>query len=167
MSNDTLEKYARPLDDGDVARESAIYSKLSEEKQAWLDTMFQENRRTVYRLISSVSGKLNNDSERADIDRIRAVLKICPDEELFIRLKDKLYAAREEIYKKNIEFFLDRDYKAFIKVDHKKQMIESILQIVKHKSKELTEEEREIYWKYVFQLLQNVIQYELIMCEYR
>jgi hypothetical protein len=102
----------------------------------------------------------------AEIDHLLRIIAICPKEEMFIRSKDKIWFARNKILKKNADWFLQRDYKANIKKDHKQRMIETLVNIVKTKYDILSPEEKEMFWNEAIRMLQLVTKFRQLTKDY-
>lgn len=164
---DRIDKEARPLDDDDVAREQELIYKLSEKNQQIFSELTNEYLLSIKRILVAAESVCTDDKEKAEIDRLKRIIKLCPLDELFIRSKDKIYSAREQIKNKDMAFFTKKEYKSLIKEDFKKSMIESILSIVKYRCMTLTQEESEYYWQIIFKMLNLVTRYEILMLEFR
>lgn len=120
----------------------------------------------VYSLLKLAIKNCEDEADIVELERLKRVIKLCDDAEIFIRTKDKVWAVREKILNKDADYFLNKDYSSGIKQDEKQSMIETIIMVVKEKYNVLTQNERNMYWKKAFEMLNLVIQYKELSGEY-
>ena len=90
------------------------------------------------------------------VTQIRGLMAFCPNEELFVRTKGKVWKVKDHILKRNVNYFRDRDYNKLIKKDSNEAFIYQIIDLIKDQVDVLTSDELEYYWKQVAQMLQCV-----------
>ena len=75
--------------------------------------------------------------------------------------KDKLWNYRKQIVAKDIDFFMNNNFKKYIKDDGNKKFMYTLLLAVKRGYKKLSEEEKEYIWVQVQNLLECCIKYKM------
>lgn len=130
--------------------------------------IFNIYRNELLGLINLVLELLNkkvDESEMIEVERLKRILSILPDDEIFIRNKDKIWFAREYIINKDAEWFVTRDYSNNIKMDSKRTMVETLLRMIKYKYKIITPAEKELCWKKAMNMLECVAKYKKLSGE--
>ena len=156
----------KPMSEEDVLE---VMSKLSsldaKEINAICDGYTQKIKGLVTYVKKSLSPKTDED-ELVEVDRIMRLINMCPKDELFIRSKDKIWHARYHILDRDSGWFLNRDYSASIKKDHKQRMIETLIRMIQGKWKKMSDEEQELYWEKAFELLNLVARFKKLTNEH-
>lgn len=133
------------LTDDDVLAE--IRDFMSNMETAKLTPILRGFQNAVQSLISFAAEIVGDDEESAaDLDRTRRLISFCPPEEMFIRAKDKIWAVRDHILKKDLKYFIDRDYSNMIKRDQKQELLENIVMTVKDYAALMSTEKHEALW---------------------
>jgi hypothetical protein len=128
-----------------------------------LSDLFDEFGREINHLVLMVKRRTTDISELVQIERVVRLMGICPPDEKFLRVKDKVFAVREHILNKNAAYFLNKDYSGLIKKDSKQAFIESLVETIKNTYDELTDKEKEMYWDKGLKILRLVIEYRLLV----
>ncbi len=91
-------------------------------------------------------------------DRLTALRQV---DELFIinKCKDKLWAYKDQIIGKDVNFFVDHGYEKFIKEDGNKAFMYTLMQTVKDRIVQMDEDELAEVWVVMHAMLFNVINY--------
>jgi DNA mismatch repair ATPase MutL len=156
----------KPMSEEDVLE---VMSKLSsldaKEINAICDGYTQKIKGLVTYVKKSLSPKTDED-ELVEVDRIMRLINMCPKDELFIRSKDKIWHARYHILDRDSSWFLNRNYSASIKKDHKQRMIETLIRMIQGKWKKMSDEEQELYWEKAFELLNLVARFKKLTNEH-
>jgi len=108
---------------------------------------------------------VEDEDDLVEVERLYRIIALLPNDELFIRSKDKIWSARKQILDKNMDWFISRDYTALIKKDQKQVMIETLLRIFRTKYHSLSDEEKEFYWNKIFGILNLVAKYKKLTGE--
>jgi hypothetical protein len=145
-----------PMSDEDAANAVARLSTLNSQQISKICDGFSQQLVKLINILKKTLNQKTDEMELVELDRLLRLIKLIPSDEVFIRIKDKLWAARDHILAKNSDWFLNRDYSRLIKKDKKQTMIETIINVVKIKYNALSIEEREFYWTAVFNLLNTV-----------
>lgn len=83
------------------------------------------------------------------------------------RSKDKIWAYREKILNHDEKFFLENNFKQFIKDDSNKNFMYSLVNLFKSRFSSLSTEEKDKIWAQAEILLKCVIQYKKLNHEYK
>jgi hypothetical protein len=151
----------RPLTDDDVDAEMRTLDKVKD--KAALNDIFTNFKRSLLTMINVSENQTTLESEKIELARIKRLLIILPEYEVFMRVKDKVWAVKDRIMNKDAEFFLNRDYSHLIKKDAKQAMIETLISIVKNKYFTLAEEHQNFYWGKGLELLKLIIAYKKLL----
>jgi len=103
--------------------------------------------------------------EIVEIERLKRLINLAPSDAIFLRCKDKLWDARTNLINKEIKWFVDRDFSHLIKKDQNQVMIETILNLVKHKVMHINETDQAVYWKQLHSLLHVIASYKKLVGE--
>jgi hypothetical protein len=153
---------ARPLSDDDIALARKRLASISANDLNYIvDTYTQ----LIKGLLTLAIKTTEDEEEIVEIERLRRLVNMSPKDELFLRSKDKIWAAREPIMQKNAAWFIERDYSSLIKKDSKQVMIETLISIIRDKYENLSNDEREIYWRKAIEILQIVAKYKKLTGE--
>jgi len=131
-----------------------------------LDNIFTKYCQVLNSIIVNAKNQTNDEHELLEIDRVKRIINLCPVEERFIRTKDKVWAAREYLLNKNIDYFLKKDYSKIIKKDNKQTLIESILECTKTIFLSLSKEEQNVYWQKGAELIKYIVEYKQLIGDY-
>lgn len=150
----------KPLSEAEVEEQR---KKLLAADPKVLTEIYNTCVQTLNGLLTMVLKQTEDEEEIVEIERLKRIINLTPVEELFIRTKDKIWAAREHILNKNADWFLNRDYKNLIKKDHNQVFIETIVGLVKDRYGSLSLEDREKYWEKALLLLRNVARFKKLI----
>lgn len=153
-----------PLTDADV---EIILKRLSKLSSKDVNKIFDDYVNLIKTLISTVRKTLDFDDEDqiVELDRMIRIINLAPNDEIFIRSKDKIWFARSHIENKNEDWFINRDYSAHIKKDQKQVMIETLISIIQTGFSEMSPREKEVYWGKAQQMLDIVKRYKMLTGE--
>lgn len=160
MSKVSNNKIAEPLSDEDV---QILMRKISKIDPKVLNPIFSNFSNVLNSIVAIALEQAKNDEDSDDIlalEQARRIINICPAEEKFLRIKDKIWNVRNHIINKDAKFFLDRDYSGMIKKDSNKAFIESLMEIVKGNFSDIPKEAQNMYWKKAQKMLR-------IVCEFK
>ncbi len=76
------------------------------------------------------------------------------------RCKDKLWAYRNEILQRNTDFFVCEQFNQYVKDDENKTLLYTIINIIKRRFLELSNDEQATIWQLINQLLVGVVKYK-------
>lgn len=153
----------KPLTQEEV---DATIQKIVKANPAALDKIFQTYTKTLNQLLVVALKQTTDESEIVEIERLKRIINLCPIEERFIRSKDKIWAVRDHIIKKNADFFLKKDYSSIIKKDGNQIILETLIEIIKDKFTSLSTDEKEFYWKKGAVMLSCVIEFKQVTGDY-
>jgi hypothetical protein len=153
---------AKPMSDEEVANARKRLASLS---VADLNSILDTYTRLTKGLLTMTLKNTKDEEEIVEIERLKRLVNMAPKEELFLRSKDKIWAARVPIMEKNAAWFINRDYGSLIKKDNKQVMIETLISIIRDMFESLSEEEKELYWRKAIELLQLVATYKKLVGE--
>lgn len=155
----------KPLDDGDIARIMSHIVRGGDEAINNSNKIFTEFRNMITELIRLIESNIEDDDleEIAELDRLKRLISLAPEEQIFLRCKDKIWLTREQLLNKDLEWFIGKECSHLIKNDKNKEFIETLMRIVKRKFLELDEEEKDEYWKYIHKLLNIVARFQKII----
>ena len=151
-----------PMTDEDVNNIRKRLAMLDEKELNYIIDTYSQ----VIKGVMTIAMKNTKDEDEiVELERLKRLINLAPKDELFIRSKDKVWAARKRVINRDINWFLNRDYSKLIKRDSKQVMIETLINIAKNSYLKLDSDEQEIYWQKGFKLLQIVAQYKKISGE--
>jgi hypothetical protein len=153
---------ARPLTDDDIDKARKRLASIS---AADLNNIIDTYTNLMKGIVTLALKSTEDEEEIVELERMRRIINMLPKDELFLRSKDKIWAARDPIMSKNASWFLERDYSNMIKKDSKQVMIETIISIIRDKYEQLSNSEREMYWRKGIELLQIVAKYKKLTGE--
>jgi hypothetical protein len=151
-----------PMTDADVNNVRKRLALLDEKELNYIIDTYSQIIKGVLTLAMK---NTKDEDEIVELERLKRIINLAPKDELFIRSKDKVWAARKRVINRDINWFLNRDYSKLIKRDSKQVMIETLINIAKNSYLKLDPEEQEMYWQKGFKVLQIVAQYKKISGE--
>ena len=152
---------AKALSDDDARQQLILLSKID---TTIAEKITQDFGNAVVKLVSiTIAACQDDEDDLVELDRLQRILRNVPADEMFVRAKDKIWESRKHIIAKDIEHFLNRDYRKNIKRDHNQVFLESLVEIIKTRFSDLSPEDRELYWGYAATLLNLVTQYKLAL----
>ena len=154
------EERAKPLSNDDVNRMMKICAQIKDKE---LVEIFNDFNNTLNSVISLAFKLADNDYEVVELERLKRLLKLFPQEEKFLRVKDKVWLVREHILKRNADYFLKKDYSGNIKKDHNKAFIEKLIDHIISNYDDLSEQSKNQYWKKAAELLKTVIRFKKLL----
>lgn len=156
---------AKPLSEEDVDEIRKRLSKLSNSDFKKVEDLCVKYKQLITGLISTARKQTKEEDEIVEIERLKRLLGLCSCDELFYRSKDKIWAVRNKLINKDLNWFINRDYGKLIKKDSKATLIETLVNIIKDKLTEMSTEERDIYWNKGLQMLLLVGEFKKIIGE--
>ena len=127
--------------------------------------------RQVSNILKAIDSGYAGVKNNADFDRIRRIAKIARDEDppcMLERCTEKLWDNREAIMTRNVDFLIKPEVaKKYIKDDDNKEWLESVMEFVRNKHKDLGDAEIEYLWKCIDNMLQCVIKYQIARGEFQ
>jgi len=156
---------ARPLSEEDVDKLRERLLKLSNGDFKKVEDICVKYKQLITGLISTARKQTKEEDEIVEIERLKRLLGLCSCDELFYRSKDKIWAVRNKLINKDLDWFINRDYSKLIKKDSKATLIETLVDIIKDKLKGMSVEERDIYWNKGLEMLLLVGQFKKITGE--
>ena len=154
----------RPLSEEDVR---ALQKRICEADPKKLNKIFSDFSNcinTVIRMLLSQIDKEDED-EIVELERVKRIINLAPLDERFLRSKDKLWAARNQIREKDASYFITKNYNGLIKKDSNQVMIETLIGIIRNKYELLSNEELELYWNILNKLVDIVQLYKILVQE--
>lgn len=82
------------------------------------------------------------------------------------RAKDKIWFYRNEIIAEDTDFFMKNNFSNFVKNDENKTFMYTLLNLIKRRFLERTEEEKKYIWSLTKLLLGHVIKYKKLIGDY-
>lgn len=152
----------KPLTDADIEEQR---KRLAKADPKILTEIFNTCYQTINSLLVIARKRTKDEDDIVEIERLKRIVNLVPVEELFLRSKDKIWAAREHICDKNAKWFLDRDYSNIIKRDHNQVFIETIVSLIKDQFDKTSKEDMDKYWEKAIILLRNVGRYKQLIGE--
>jgi CII-binding regulator of phage lambda lysogenization HflD len=153
---DEIDAGVTTMSEDDVSSE---LKKLAKVDPKVLNDIYNTHAQLINAIVAMVKKQLKDEEDIVEIEHLQRVLNLAPLDEKFIRTKDKIWAVREHLIKKNAKFFLDRDYSKQIKKDHNQVMMETLVNLVKIQFNSLSAEDQDFYWQKGNMLLVNVCKY--------
>lgn len=154
----------KALSEDDIVNEMKLITMLPEK---FTNDIFNTYSQNINSVLALVLKQCTDDEDAVEIEQLRRVLMMCPLEEKFIRSKDKIWAVRKYIVKKDARYFLNKDYSKIIKRDGNQAFIEALMEIVKSKFNELNDVDQNMYWNKAAFLLNCVAQFKKEMKKLR
>lgn len=137
-----------------------------EDKEQKISFIVHSFHSQIAKVLKIVDSKLPNDIE---VDRLKRLIRIARDEEplmIINKCKDKIWDSRDQIRKKDDEYFLQREYDEYIKKDENQMFIEGLIGLFKQSHDLLSKKEIEILWKINNKLLDYVCEYKILIGDY-
>lgn len=127
---------------------------------------FNRQVSNIFKIIDSKLDEIQDDN----VDWVRRVTKIIRNENPPMMLEksiDKLWDNKEKILERNTEFLLQTEVVGkYIKDDERKEFIEGLINFVRVKYKNLSKTETDDIWLCINNMLQAVIKYKIIKCDF-
>lgn len=150
----------RPLSEEDVDNARRLLATLDAKELNEICDGYTQQIKSLISTVRKSMDPVEDEDDLVELERLSRILGFCAADEIFIRSKDKIWAAREHIINKNADWFLNRDYSKLIKKDQKQTLIETIVRFIREKYVALSEEEQNIYWRKAGELLMFVCRYK-------
>ena len=109
------------------------------------------------------------DPNNEDIDWLQSKASLARDiDPLFIitKTKDKFWHFREQILNKDLNFLMEYKFDKFIKNDHNKTWMYTMIDLIKNKINDMSEEEKNYIWDIFKKILICVTKYKKIIGDY-
>lgn len=142
-----------------------LLSKLPKDKQPELNKIYNKAANSITSLVVMMTKKCTEDDELNELERLKRLLSACAPDEIFMRIKDKVWAARKPLREKDVEFFLKRDYSSLVKKDHNQLFIEHLMIIVRDRYMDSTKAEQDMYFRKGWDLVDSVEQFKKLINE--
>lgn len=94
------------------------------------------------------------EDEIVELDRVRRILNILPNDDLFLFCHDKIWLVREQIKKRNVDFFMN--VVCDIPKDDTQDLVFALIELVRDNYNKLSAVDKDAYWKCVQILLDSV-----------
>lgn len=154
-----------PLTEEEVANITARLAKLDSKTISMICDGYTRHVKGIINTIKKSLDPSEDEDQLVEVDRLQRLINLAPSDVVFIRSKDKIWHARTHILNKNEKYFLDRDYSTSIKHDQKQVMIETLISIIQTKFRDLTNEEKDVYWDKACEILKIVCEYKKLTGE--
>jgi hypothetical protein len=131
--------------------------------------IFDKYSKTLTELIKNVSDDVTNEEEKTHLDQIKRLIRLCPQEERLLKTKNTLWDLRNFILARDHVGLKNIDPNKFIDVNNteeEKEFIFSIIDIIKSRYDDIKDDKKNIYWQLLTILLQCIIEYRQITCDY-
>ncbi len=136
---------------------------LSEDENKILD----EFHRAVFSILK-ICQKI--EPNNVDVEFLRNKLTLAREiDPLLImhRSMDKIWIYRNEILSRDTQFFVNNKFDKFVKDDENKTFMYTLINLIKKRFLERTEEEKKVIWDLINQLLISVIKYKKVTKDYK
>jgi|SRR6185436_8395970 len=123
-------------------------------------TIVQNFHTKVFNILK-ICKKLNPKS--VELHQLHNIASLARDTEFLTiinRCKDKMWLHREHIINRNERFFLNNEFKQYIKDDENKSFMHSLINVIQTGYKDISENEKDILWRHVQDMLRHVIEYK-------
>ncbi len=155
----------KPLSEGDILD---MKKKLQSLDQKELDTYYVTFVKHVHNIFNTIikHTKKEHEDDLVEIERLKRILKFIPDDEIFLRSKDKIWAVRVVILNSDANWFLEQDFSTMVKKDENHDLINSLINLIKIKFIKLEQDEKDIYWNFLRQLVLVIANFKKLTGEY-
>jgi hypothetical protein len=129
--------------------------------------IIDEFHRCVFKLIR-ICKKI--EPNNMDIEWLQNKLSLARDiDPLLIihRARDKVWIYRNEILNRDMDFFMNNKFNQFIKNDENKTFMYTLVNLIKKRFLERSEEEKKMIWDLSNDLLAAVVKYKKITGDYK
>lgn len=164
MSDDAIRKITA-LNDGDVLLERKRAAAVDGKK---LDSIFNRFSNLLNGMIKRlIEGTDKTDpgslDELGQLESLRRIIGMVPVDEKFFRCKDKIYAAHTRILEGNVDWFVHQEYDHIVKDDSNKDMIMTLIRMIKHRRATIPEKEIQDFRQIGLDMLKCVVEYNLLV----
>jgi hypothetical protein len=173
-------KSIKPLTDDDIANIITLISKKGIEHVDKANKLFVDFKNGINVMIGMLDDYLSvkdgmkkslsdeDIEEKAELDRLKRLIGFTPDDQLFLRCKDKIWVTRNHLVNKNIDWFINIEYNHLIKKDQNKTFIETLIGIFKNIIKDLNDNQSDVeqknkYWAQIHYLLNIVARFQALI----
>ncbi len=94
------------------------------------------------------------EEETVELDRVRRILNLLPNDNLFLFCQGKIWVLREPIKKRDADFFLKAKFD--IHEDEDQDLILALIELVRDNYNRLSKADQDAYWRHIFNLLDCV-----------
>lgn len=133
---------------------------MQKNKDDIINDIITEFHSTIFKILK-VCRKI--EPNNIDLEWLQSKLSLARDiDPLLIinKCADKIWAHREYIITENSDFFLKNQYTEFIKNDENKSFLQSLVNLIKNKYTEISEQERKALWTLVKSMLGSIVKYK-------
>lgn len=148
-----MEQNAKPLSENDVLAE---VEKLGELDAKLMNNIINESYRCIIAIVTGAKNDCKSLKDQIELDSVHRLIRIAPNEQVFVRVKDKVWGARFRILNKDIDYFLKKDYSDNIKKDGNQRLIEDLIVIIRDQFVNMPKKKQDYYWEKATLLLKNV-----------
>lgn len=131
-----------------------------------LNDIFAKYSQAINGILVAARKQATDDSEIVELEQIKRIMNMAPNDLKFIRSKNKLWAVRKRIVNKDTKYFLEKDYSKTIKKDQNQEWLESIVEFVRDRFATMTDKEKEFYWSKAAALLNCVLRFKKLLGDY-
>lgn len=153
----------KPLDDSDIENERYRLAKLPKKKIDEITNIFKQYKSQILGLINMLQKTVKDEEDIVEVERLKRLVNMCDDLEIFMRTKDKIYKSKTFILNKDAAWFINKKYDHLIKKDHNQAFIETLVSLIKDHYTAMREEEKNLYWSKAHMLIQAIEKYNTIL----
>lgn len=136
----------KPLEDSDIVNERSRLARLPKKKIDEITNIFKQYKSQILGLIIILQKTVKDEEDIVEVERLKRLVNMCDDLEIFMRTKDKIYKSKTFIFNKDAKWFLNRNYDHLIKKDQNQAFIETLVSLIKDHYTTMREEEKNLYW---------------------
>jgi hypothetical protein len=139
---------------------------MDSDKQKKISTILDNFNRQVSRIMKIAEAK---EKDNIDVIWVRKLISLIRQENpplILERCIDKLWDNREQIMKRDMDFFLKNSFGKYVKDDDNKEWLTGLISMVQKKQALLSEDEKKYIWDCINKMLECVIQYRIIMGDF-
>lgn len=174
MSTASIDEYIKPSDDtNDIYAVNSIIAGMSKNTQDDVTRIFKKFCSiisTIIRMIETITKRKVGDHTDilVEIDTLKRILNFTPADEVFLRCRKKFLCTSDKIIQRDEKWFTSQTFDAAIKRDKNQNLIVTLRDMIQQQFPTLGEDEKNIYWANIINLLRLVLIFQKIIsgCEY-
>ena len=140
-----------------------LLNAMPKDKQPQLNKIFNDASNVLMSLVTTCIKTTKDEEDIVELERLKRIMKACPPDEMFIRIKDKIWTVREHLLTGNAKYFLEKDYSSLIKKDGNQSFIESLMEIIKTLYLVASDAEKRVYFQKAKILVELVDQFRILV----
>jgi hypothetical protein len=144
---------------------------MDSKKEKEVSDIIQYYNRQVSNIFKIIDGgEYNTFQDNPDIDWIRRMVKLVRNENPPYMLEqslDKLWEHREAIINKDYKFFMVTNIPINAADTNQQAWMDGLIDFIRIRYGDLSEDDAENIWKYINNMLQAVIKYRIIRCDFK